>query len=515
MTTSKSAGNVAKLRSIVNVKDPAWGAKGDASTNDTAALYNAVQSDAQEIWIPAGTYMVEPTTSRTDPVLGETVRCAMLMKANQTITLDPAATIRSIAWVNGSANDEGGTQIVGLSVDNVRVRGGTLQGNWVPAGSYVGRDPSSQHGIHIATSTNATIEGVKAKEFWADGFTVSFWADQSNCNNSLNVNFINCIGDNCGRNGLSGVGWVGGSIIGGQYSNTVGPGPFNSPLAGIDLEISTASSLNGGAGTSQIKDIRIVGVRTTGNKYGINMIGSHTNINCRVANVTITGCEIDEGIILNGDSTSVSCIHNTITGNVIKRNILDESGVARSGIFLDNVQWNTISGNRLFDCLKHGIEIDADSHHNHITGNGIIAVSQTATNTYSGIYVAGDYNHIVGNSCRKDGSSNKAKYGIEVVAGATENKVLVNDLYLGGNTANYIDGGTNTLFLGGGGATAGLLEMGASTDFQLGKALVALGGGAAPTLGTVGGSGPGAAGQNSWARMVDSSGTAFWVPVWK
>lgn len=42
----------------------------------------------------------------------------------------------------------------------------------------------------------------------------------------------------------------------------------------------------------------------------------------------------------------------------------------------------------------------------------------------------------------------------------------------------------------------------------------ALGGGATPTLGTIGGSGPATAGQNSWLR-VNISGTDHWIPVWQ
>lgn len=60
-----------------------------------------------------------------------------------------------------------------------------------------------------------------------------------------------------------------------------------------------------------------------------------------------------------------------------------------------------------------------------------------------------------------------------------------------------------------------LVLAGGSTDIQWGRALVALGGGAAPTLGTIGGSGPATAAQNTWLRMIDSTGAAFWVPVWK
>jgi hypothetical protein len=54
-----------------------------------------------------------------------------------------------------------------------------------------------------------------------------------------------------------------------------------------------------------------------------------------------------------------------------------------------------------------------------------------------------------------------------------------------------------------------------SGEIQYGKALVSLGGGSAPTFGTIGGSGPATAGQNSWVRLLDSTGAAFWVPAWK
>lgn len=43
---------------------------------------------------------------------------------------------------------------------------------------------------------------------------------------------------------------------------------------------------------------------------------------------------------------------------------------------------------------------------------------------------------------------------------------------------------------------------------------VALGGGAAPTFGTIGGAGPATAAQNSWMRVDDATG-ARWVPCWR
>jgi hypothetical protein len=47
------------------------------------------------------------------------------------------------------------------------------------------------------------------------------------------------------------------------------------------------------------------------------------------------------------------------------------------------------------------------------------------------------------------------------------------------------------------------------------QVLIALGGGAAPTLGTIGGGGPAAAAQNSWLKVADSTGAAIFIPVWK
>lgn len=52
-------------------------------------------------------------------------------------------------------------------------------------------------------------------------------------------------------------------------------------------------------------------------------------------------------------------------------------------------------------------------------------------------------------------------------------------------------------------------------DILWGKALVPLGGGPVPIFGTTGGNGPQAAAQNSWMRVIDSTGAAFWIPVWK
>jgi hypothetical protein len=65
-------------------------------------------------------------------------------------------------------------------------------------------------------------------------------------------------------------------------------------------------------------------------------------------------------------------------------------------------------------------------------------------------------------------------------------------------------------------ASAGAIRLSAGTaDIQWGKANVAVGGGASPTFGTIGATGPAAAAQRNWLRFIESDGTASFIPVWR
>lgn len=89
--------------------------------------------------------------------------------------------------------------------------------------------------------------------------------------------------------------------------------------------------------------------------------------------------------------------------------------------------------------------------------------------------------------------------------------VLDNNLDLRSRNA----AGTNGLFLIRGDASDRVFLGAGGEEARFGGAMTTLGGGAAPTLGTIGGTGPATAAQNSWKKFFDVNGIAFWVPVWR
>ncbi len=406
-----------------------FGAVGDGVTDDTAAFEKMLASGKESFYVPDGTYMLEPVTTRTDPVLGESIRCALMMRSNQRLVMSPNAKLKQIAWQGaGQANDDSGWMIVTLGVDNVHIEGGILEGNWEFSGSYPSRDASTQHGIHVASSTNVFVRGVKMLGWWGDCWTVSYYGDQANCDNSKNVSFIDCYCTDNRRNGGSAVGVVGMSVIGGKYADTLGTSPFG----GIDLEANVVSGLAGGAGLSYVKNVRIQGVHTTGNKYGIYVSTSTLG---RCEDVTVTGCTIDDGLLF-----SVARYCNVI-GNVIQNPQNDpDTAAALSGIRFIDSDHCVASGNIIHNCNRHGIEVDANSDHNSVIGNHIRDCSQHTDATYSGIYVAGRFTHVGGGKIHRGVGAKQNKYGIEIVASATSTHLGNPFLYQAGKTANYSDG---------------------------------------------------------------------------
>lgn len=180
------------------------------------------------------------------------------------------------------------------------------------------------------------------------------------------------------------------------------------------------------------------------------------------------------------------------------------------------------SGNEYLKFSKTASAVNEFTITNAATGNGPI-LSATGSDTNIDIFITPK-------------GTGKTKFATGINMGTVINSIANDTAYLqfidaGAAAINYIQignatSGNNPKIIGGGGSADVTLELNSqgaghiylnpgSGDIKWGKALVALGGGAAPTLGTIGGSGPATAGQNSWLRIRDSAGAACWVPVWK
>ena len=89
---SQARSNVFKLRDIVNVKDPQFGAKGDGVTDDTAAIQAALDAvytaGGGRVYLPPGTYIVTQIQLRDDVELFGESRGSTTLKLKASANTD-------------------------------------------------------------------------------------------------------------------------------------------------------------------------------------------------------------------------------------------------------------------------------------------------------------------------------------------------------------------------------------------------------------------------------------------
>lgn len=117
------------------------------------------------------------------------------------------------------------------------------------------------------------------------------------------------------------------------------------------------------------------------------------------------------------------------------------------GIDVSGGLGHTVIDNAVYKNNQHGIRVAAvDSHiaNNNVQENGL-----TTHITYDGIQLtaAAQRHNVQGNLVRAGAAGNRQRYGINVIAGATNNLVTNNDLLTGGITGALNDAGTGTILI--------------------------------------------------------------------
>ena len=374
VTVAATAYTVTNPTSNYNVKT--YGATGNGSSDDTAAIQNAINAASAAggglVEVPAGTYMINCAYQS-----GE---IGLLMQSNVTLQLDSGATLKTksgapgtsyMVMFNGGSNMnlvgpgvlDGNKSAVGLG-DNENI--GFWGGSNIVLAGFTSQN-AGQDGIYIdgypagagveAPVTNVLIYGVTCTANGRNGMSPEgpnglivrdcTFSNQSSSNpgNGIDCEPINSQKPNnysifnCTFTGNTGGGLQSGPDDSGD----------NATFTNMTYAFNTVTNCGNygieaqdGTGPVQILNNNVSGIYTaTGVMacypgYGIMLRGSNGISNVTVSGNTVSGCTSD-GILLNSTSAS-TCTYNTVTNNG-GEGIYNQSG---SGV---TVADNTESGN--------------------------------------------------------------------------------------------------------------------------------------------------------------------------
>lgn len=308
---------------VINVTDERFGAKGDGLSDDTIAIQRAIDYAAAAgggvVEIPSGTYMINSTLNASDGQFGLT---GLYMRSNVTVRMTETTTLQAMATSSSHY------AIFRLSgVENAHIAGGTLVGD---RANHQGEGGEWGHGVSIVSSKKVVIEGVRAKEFWGDGFYIG--GNVAHRSRDIILHRVTAEGNR--RQGLSIVDGVSIKVLRSVFRTTHG----TAPSAGIDIEPEHLQSVtrveirdsvmsgNLGSGVAlvkrqenqaTIKDIVIEGNTLVNNGYGVMVLGATDS--------QIIGNRIHRGVLgeddytihLSSTSRQVQVIDNVLLGGAI------------------------------------------------------------------------------------------------------------------------------------------------------------------------------------------------------
>ena len=219
-----------------------WGAKGDDSTNDSAAFRAAVAS-CNRVYVPPGAYRVGVIKLKSDSEFFGAGKSSILRRAEGVDEAGQAVQpyleyIVLLATYYGSE----GTSDIADNKKDIYVHDLYLDGrsrDFVP-------DASSYHDMSIQSTSNLTIERVTFYDFIGDGLYVGSGNSSAYERHNTNIKVVDCVFDGCDNGNRSGISVIDcdGLTVKDSLFRRIGNDDLAQSVGGVNFEPNADHNIN-------------------------------------------------------------------------------------------------------------------------------------------------------------------------------------------------------------------------------------------------------------------------------
>ena len=284
------------------------GAKGDGTTDDTAAFERAILrlgTAGGTVSVPRGVYRIDAVRS---------IRLA----SGMTLALAPGAVLAALPTGSGNYSI-----VRGQDVARITIRGGTIRGDrnihLAPMTGEWGM------GIDVRGCSGVSIHGVTVEACWGDGLYIGSTTPEGTPGGECeNVRVRRCLFRQNRRQGVSITGCLGAVLDRCEFVDTAG----TPPSAGVDLEpnsgkrvervvVSNSVFLRNEGWGLQAGGAGVTGPTISGNRFDANGLGAMRLVRTRGGSVTGNRINVTRGMAVQLEETSTD---NTVRANTVTQN---------------------------------------------------------------------------------------------------------------------------------------------------------------------------------------------------